>query len=106
VVKRLPNGRQRVHAAGYNLGVLMRLLIGARTPRKVASRVLAYLLFVDVQHAATIILVATSLDGLQSPSWRYRRSQLAKTELQQRAPKTGRSAEIKIFPDLQSYCRG
>jgi hypothetical protein len=35
-----------VHVAGHNLGILMRLLIGARTPREAAAPALTYLLFV------------------------------------------------------------
>jgi transposase len=37
--------RYLVHVAGYNLGILMRLLIGAGTPRETAARVLALLFF-------------------------------------------------------------
>jgi transposase len=54
--------RYLVHVAGHNLGILMRLLIGAGTPRQAAGRTLTYLLFVDTDQAATIILVGVSLD--------------------------------------------
>jgi transposase len=54
--------RYLVHIAGHNLGILMRLLIGAGTPRQAAGRTLTYLLFVDTDQAATIILVGGSLD--------------------------------------------
>ncbi len=55
--------RYLVHVAGHNLGILMRLLIGAGTPREAAARGLAYLFFVDTEDAVSIILVAASPDG-------------------------------------------
>jgi transposase len=55
--------RYLVHVAGHNLGILMRLLIGAGTPREAAARVLALLLFIYTEEAAAIILVAASGDG-------------------------------------------
>ena len=55
--------RYLVHVAGHNLGILMRRLIGAGTPREAAARGLAYLLFVDTGPAVAIILVAASPDG-------------------------------------------
>ena len=59
--------RYLVHVAGHNLGILMRLLIGAGTPRQAAGRTLTYLLFVDTDQAATIILVGVSLDRSAIP---------------------------------------
>jgi transposase len=50
--------RYLVHVAGHNLGILMRLLIGAGTPREVVAKVLAYLFFVGTDEAVAIILVA------------------------------------------------
>src|SRR3954466_2029104 len=55
--------RYLVHVAGHNLGILMRLLIGAGTPRGAAARALAYLLFVHTEQIAAIILIAVSPDG-------------------------------------------
>ena len=55
--------RYLVHVAGHNLGILMRLLIGAGTPREAAARGLAYLLFVYTEEVVAIILVAASPDG-------------------------------------------
>ena len=55
--------RYLVHVAGHNLGILMRLLIGAGTPREAAARVLALLLFIYTEQAAAIILVAGRGDG-------------------------------------------
>jgi transposase len=54
--------RYLVHVAGHNLGILMRLLIGAGTPREAVAKVLAYLLFVRTEEAVAIILVAASGD--------------------------------------------
>jgi transposase len=50
--------RYLVHVAGHNLGILMRLLIGAGTPREAVAKVLAYLIFVCTGEAVAIILVA------------------------------------------------
>jgi len=55
--------RYLVHVAGHNLGILMRLLIGAGTPREAAARRLAYLLFVYTEEAVAITLVVASPDG-------------------------------------------
>ena len=55
--------RYLVHIAGHNLGILMRLLIGAGTPREAAARALAHLLFVYTEQTAAIILIAASPDG-------------------------------------------
>ncbi len=48
--------------------ILMRLLIGAGTPKEAAGRPLAYLLFVYTDEAVTIILVAAS-PGAMRESW-------------------------------------
>jgi hypothetical protein len=55
--------RYLVHVAGHNLGILMRLLIGAGTPREAAGRTLAYLLFVYTEQTVALILVVASDDG-------------------------------------------
>jgi hypothetical protein len=47
----------------------MRLLIGAGTPREAAGRPLTYLLFVYIDRAVTIILVAAPLTGLRYWFW-------------------------------------
>ena len=52
--------RYLVHIAGHNLGILMRLLIGAGTPREAAVRVLDYAFFFCTDEAVTVILVAAS----------------------------------------------
>src|SRR4029453_15323749 len=54
--------RYLIHVAGHNIGILMRLLVGAGTPKEAAGRPLAYLLFVYTDEAVTIILVAASPD--------------------------------------------
>ena len=56
--------RYLIHVAGHNLGILMRLLIAAGTPREAAARGLAYLFFVCTDEAVAIILVAVSPDGV------------------------------------------
>jgi transposase len=59
--------RYLVHGAGHNLGILMRLLIGAGTPREAAARTLAYLFFLSTPEALAIILVAASRDRFATP---------------------------------------
>ena len=55
--------RYLVHVAGHNLGILMRLLIGAGTPRGAAAHVPAFLCLVYTDHALVFILIAMSSDG-------------------------------------------
>jgi hypothetical protein len=52
--------RYLVHVAGHNLGILMRLLIGAGTPKEAAARTPAWLLFACTAEAVVIILLVTS----------------------------------------------
>ena len=53
--------RYLVHVAGYNLGLVMRLLVGAGTPREFVARVSAHLLvFAIADGAALVILVVTT----------------------------------------------
>ena len=48
--------RYLVHVAGYNLGLVMRLLVGAGTPREFVARVSAHLLaFATADGAALVI---------------------------------------------------
>jgi transposase len=55
--------RYLVHVAGHNLGILMRLLIGAGTPREAVARGLAaYLFFPYAEEAVAIFLVVASPD--------------------------------------------
>jgi hypothetical protein len=55
--------RYLVHVAGHNLGILMRLLTGAGTPREAAAHALAYLFVAYTEEAVAIILVAAACDG-------------------------------------------
>src|SRR5215204_2092064 len=52
-----------IHVAGHNLGILMRLLIGAGTPRGAAAHVRAFLCVVYTDQAVALILIAMSFDG-------------------------------------------
>jgi transposase len=56
--------RYLVHVAGYNLGLVMRLLVGAGTPREFLARASAHLLLLATADNATLILliVATSTE--------------------------------------------
>jgi transposase len=53
--------RYLVHVAGYNLGLLMRLLVGAGTPREFLARASAYLLaLVTADGTALVVLVVAT----------------------------------------------
>ena len=56
--------RYLVHVAGHNLGILMRLLIGAGTPKAAADRASAWLFFAHTEEAAVLILLAASREGI------------------------------------------
>jgi hypothetical protein len=57
--------RYLVHVAGYNLGLIMRFLVGAGTPREFVARASAHLLvFATAEGAALVILtVATGTEA-------------------------------------------
>ena len=55
--------RYLVHVAGHNLGILMRLLIGAGTPKEAADHALACLFFLSTEEAVAIVLLAASREG-------------------------------------------
>ena len=57
--------RYLVHVAGYNLGLIMRLLVGAGTPREFLARASAHLLALATTDgtALVILVVATSTDA-------------------------------------------
>ena len=56
--------RYLVHIAGYNLGLVMRLLVGAGTPREFLARASAHLLLLATtdEAALVVLIVATSTD--------------------------------------------
>jgi transposase len=57
--------RYLVHVAGYNLGLIMRLLVGAGTPREFLARASAHLLALATAEGATLIVlvVATAAEA-------------------------------------------
>jgi transposase len=52
--------RYLVHVAGYNLGLIMRLLVGAGTPREFLARGSAHLLVLTAAHTRTAILTVAT----------------------------------------------
>jgi transposase len=54
--------RYLVHVAGYNLGLILRLLLGAGTPRAFAARASAHLLTLLTADSATLILLTVITD--------------------------------------------
>jgi transposase len=52
--------RYLVHVAGYNLGLLMRLLVGAGTPREFLARASARLLVLSTADCAALVLLAVA----------------------------------------------
>ena len=49
--------RYLVHVAGYNLGLIMRLLVGAGTPREFLARASAHLLALATANGATLVVL-------------------------------------------------
>jgi transposase len=56
--------RYLIHVAGHNLGILMRLLIGAGTPKQAAARGRAFLLVAHGDHTLAIVVFALDHAGL------------------------------------------
>ena len=54
--------RYLVHVAGYNLGLIMRLLVGAGTPRELMARVAAHLLVLTTAEGTAIVILAVATD--------------------------------------------
>jgi transposase len=54
--------RYLVHVAGYNLGLLLRLLVGAGTPREFVARASAHLLILLTADGAMLILLTVLTD--------------------------------------------
>ena len=52
--------RYLVHVAGYNLGILMRALFGAGTPREVANVRFAFLFIIEAADTIAFAIIATS----------------------------------------------
>ena len=52
--------RYLVHVAGYNLGLIMRLLVGAGTPRELSARASAHLLVLTTADTLTAILIVAT----------------------------------------------
>ena len=52
-----PHKRYLVHVAGHNLGLIMRLLVGAGTPREFSARASAHLLVLTAAETLTAILI-------------------------------------------------
>ena len=54
--------RYLVHVAGYNLGLVMRLLVGAGTPRELAARASAHLLAFAIPDGAALVMLVLATD--------------------------------------------
>ena len=54
--------RYLVHVAGYNLGLIMRLLIGAGTPREFLARAAGRLLLLTAADGADIVILMVATD--------------------------------------------
>ena len=54
--------RYLVHVAGYNLGLIMRLLVGAGTPREFLARASAHLLALATADGAALAILAVATD--------------------------------------------
>jgi hypothetical protein len=56
--------RYLIHVAGHNLGILMRHLIGAGTPKEAAARSQAFLIIVRTENTLSIVIYAYDQTGL------------------------------------------
>jgi transposase len=56
--------RYLIHVAGHNLGLLMRLLFGAGTPKEAAARGRAFLVIVRTENTLSIVIYALDQTGL------------------------------------------
>jgi transposase len=56
--------RYLIHVVGYNLGLLMRLLFGAGTPKEAAARGRAFLIIVRTENTLSIVIYALDQTGL------------------------------------------
>jgi transposase len=54
--------RYLVHVAGYNLGLIMRLLVGAGTPRELVARASAHLLVLTNADGAGLVILTVTAD--------------------------------------------
>ncbi len=54
--------RYLVHVAGYNLGPIMRLLVGAGTPRELVARAAAHLLDLTTADGAGLVILTVTAD--------------------------------------------
>jgi transposase len=54
--------RYLVHVAGYNLGLIMRLLVGAGTPRELVARAAAHLLVLTTADGAGLVILTVTAD--------------------------------------------
>jgi hypothetical protein len=55
--------RYLVHVAGYNLGLVMRLLVGAGTPREFLARASARLLALATADGAVLAILVVATDA-------------------------------------------
>ena len=56
--------RYLIHVAGHNLGILMRLLIGAGTPKEAAARGKRLLIVAQMAETAVFVILAIDETGL------------------------------------------
>ncbi len=59
--------RYLVHVAGYNLGILMRALFGAGTPRDAASARVAFLFVIQAADTIAFVIIAASDAETEAP---------------------------------------
>src|SRR6202030_1786171 len=55
--------RYLIHVAGYNLGLLMRLLTGAGTPREFIAMVSGFILSISKQGGVLIVMTFVAADN-------------------------------------------
>ena len=59
---RAPRWRYPVHVAGYDLGLIMRLLVGVGTPREFLAGASAHLLLLTTADGAALVILTLATD--------------------------------------------
>ena len=89
--------RYLIHVAGYNLGLIMRLLTGAGTPRELRARASVWLGVAVTPNDGLLVLFVVPIDDqiASSPS-AFRRPRSPEPWLRQRAGKRAKGAESML----------
>jgi hypothetical protein len=98
--------RYLIHVAGHNLGILMRLLIGAGTPKEAAARGWIGLLVTHGDHTLAIVIFALDEAGPRHlRRLRHCRPNIISTARQRAVMRTVSTARASRSAAPSTYCR-